>query len=96
MFVCVLLNQMMMKSTVSAVALMALVVSSAQAFLSVGGNGNTHVTISGNAILTKIYEVCKAVAKSEGREFEPTVSSVQIVCTFIQPTLLKLNLANFL
>ncbi|XP_056625168.1 von Willebrand factor A domain-containing protein 7 [Triplophysa dalaica] len=71
------LDKMMMKSSVSAVALMALVVSSAQAFLSVGGNGNTHVTISGNAIMTKIYEVCKAVAKSEGREFEPTGSSVE-------------------
>ncbi|KAA0722105.1 von Willebrand factor A domain-containing protein 7 [Triplophysa tibetana] len=68
---------MMMKSSVSAVALMALVVSSAQAFLSVGGNGNTHVTISGSAIMTKTYEVCKAVAKSEGREFEPTGSSVE-------------------
>ncbi|KAI7811322.1 putative von Willebrand factor A domain-containing protein 7-like [Triplophysa rosa] len=68
---------MMMKSSVSAVALMALVASSAQAFLSFGGNGNTHVTIYGYAIMMKIYEVCKAVAKSEGREFEPTGSSVE-------------------
>lgn len=79
MFIYVLLVLVMMKSSVSAVALMALVVSSAQAFVSVGGNGNTHVTITGNAIMAKIYEVCKAVAESEGREFEPMVSRAHIV-----------------
>ncbi|XP_067258705.1 von Willebrand factor A domain-containing protein 7-like [Chanodichthys erythropterus] len=66
---------MIMKSSVPVVALIALVVSSVQAFLSVGGSGNTHVTITGHAVMAKIHEVCEAVAKSEGREFDPTGSS---------------------
>lgn len=65
---------MIMKSSVPVVALIALVVSRVQAFISVGGSGNTHVTITRSAVLAKIREVCEAVAESEGRDFTPTVS----------------------
>ncbi|XP_051993819.1 von Willebrand factor A domain-containing protein 7 [Xyrauchen texanus] len=68
---------MIMKLSVSVVALMALLVSRAQAFVSVGGNGNTHVSITGSAVMAKIYEVCEAVAESEEREFKPTGSSAE-------------------
>ncbi|KAK9981269.1 hypothetical protein ABG768_000822 [Culter alburnus] len=61
---------MIMKSSVPVVALIALVVSRVQAFLSVGSNGNTHVTITDHAVMAKIQEVCEAVAESEGREFK--------------------------
>ncbi|XP_048052802.1 von Willebrand factor A domain-containing protein 7-like isoform X2 [Megalobrama amblycephala] len=60
---------MIMKSSVPVVALIALVVSRVQAFLSDGSNGNTHVTITRHAVMAKIQEVCEAVAESEGREF---------------------------
>ncbi|XP_048052804.1 von Willebrand factor A domain-containing protein 7-like [Megalobrama amblycephala] len=66
---------MIMKSSVPVVALIALVVSRVQAFVSVGGSGNTHVTMTGHAVMAKIHEVCEAVAESEGREFNPTGSS---------------------
>jgi len=78
---------MIMKSLVpTVVVLITLVVSRMQAFVSVGGNGNTHVTITGSAVMAKIREVCEAVAESEGREFNPTVS----LCTSrdIQSTIL--------
>ncbi|XP_067260622.1 von Willebrand factor A domain-containing protein 7-like [Chanodichthys erythropterus] len=64
-----------MKLLVPIVALIALVVSRVQAFLPDGGNGNTHVTINRNAVMAKIHEVCEAVAKSEGKQFSPEVSS---------------------
>ncbi|XP_056092844.1 von Willebrand factor A domain-containing protein 7 [Rhinichthys klamathensis goyatoka] len=67
--------KMIMKSLVPTVALITLVVSRMQAFVSVGGNGNTHVTITGSAVMAKIQEVCEAVAESEGRKFNPTGSS---------------------
>uniref|UniRef100_A0A8C1YQ18 von Willebrand factor A domain containing 11 n=1 Tax=Cyprinus carpio TaxID=7962 RepID=A0A8C1YQ18_CYPCA len=63
---------MIKKSSVPVVALIALVVSRVQAFISVGGSGNTHVTITRSAVLAKIREVCEAVAESEGRDFTPT------------------------
>lgn len=69
---------MIMKSLVPIVALITLV-SRVQAFVSVGGGGNTHVTITNSAVMAKIHEVCEAVAESEGREFNPTVS----LCTSI-------------
>ncbi|KAK2909106.1 hypothetical protein Q8A67_004943 [Cirrhinus molitorella] len=68
---------MIVKSSVPAVALITLVVSGVQAFISVGGGGNTHVTITGGAVMAKIYEVCEAVAESEGRDFKPTGSSAE-------------------
>lgn len=70
---------MIMKSSVPAVALIALVMSGAQAFVSVG-IGNTHVTITGSAVMAKIYEVCEAVAETEGRDFKPTVSGCTNRC----------------
>ncbi|XP_016095516.1 von Willebrand factor A domain-containing protein 7-like isoform X3 [Sinocyclocheilus grahami] len=68
---------MIMKSSVPVVALIALVVSRVQTFVSVGGSGNTHVDITGNAVMEKIREVCEAVAESEGRDFKPTGSSAE-------------------
>lgn len=43
------------------------------AFVPIGGGSATHVSITGNALLQKVTEVCKAVANAEGHEFEPTV-----------------------
>ncbi|XP_026100494.1 von Willebrand factor A domain-containing protein 7-like [Carassius auratus] len=68
---------MIMKSLVPVVALIALVVSGVQAFISVGGTRNTHVSITGSAVMEKIREVCAAVAESEGRDFKPTGSSAE-------------------
>ncbi|KAL2097380.1 hypothetical protein ACEWY4_006587 [Coilia grayii] len=48
-----------------------------QAFIPVGGGTSTHATITGNAVISKIAEVCQAVAESEGREFNPTGSSAE-------------------
>ncbi|KAK9981266.1 hypothetical protein ABG768_000819 [Culter alburnus] len=70
---------MIMKLLVPVVALIALVVSSVQAFLPDGGNGNTHVTITRHAVMAKIHEVCEAVAESEGRQFSPEGSSPEEV-----------------
>ncbi|XP_041922784.1 von Willebrand factor A domain-containing protein 7-like [Alosa sapidissima] len=49
----------------------------ARAFMPVGEGSSTHATITGNAVLSKITEVCQAVAESEGREFKPTGSSAE-------------------
>lgn len=43
------------------------------AFVPIGGGTATHVTITGNALLQKVTEACKAVANAAGHEFEPTV-----------------------
>lgn len=45
----------------------------ALAFVPVGGGTATHVTITGQALLQKVTETCKAVAEAAGHEFEPTV-----------------------
>ncbi|XP_076830852.1 von Willebrand factor A domain-containing protein 7 [Brachyhypopomus gauderio] len=66
-----------MRPSVHSLALVALLLSRVQAFIPVGGGSNTHVTITGNAVMKKIYEVCEAVAESEGRKFKPTGSSVE-------------------
>lgn len=42
-------------------------------FVPVGGGTATHVTITGEALLEKVTETCKAVAEAAGHEFEPTV-----------------------
>lgn len=55
--------------------LVLLVLPAVESFVPIG-NGNTHVTITGNAVMKKISEVCKAVAESDGRPFNPTVSMV--------------------
>ncbi|XP_065121412.1 von Willebrand factor A domain-containing protein 7-like [Paramisgurnus dabryanus] len=69
---------MIIKSSLSTVAVVALLVSSTHAFMSfLVGNENTHVTITSRAIMAKLYEVCEAVAKSEGRSFNPTGPSVE-------------------
>ncbi|KAG9275573.1 von Willebrand factor A domain-containing protein 7-like [Astyanax mexicanus] len=56
---------------------LGVLLSRAQAFLPVGTKGNTHVTITKNAVMKKINEVCKAEAVSAGRTFNPTGSSVE-------------------
>ncbi|XP_065121567.1 von Willebrand factor A domain-containing protein 7-like [Paramisgurnus dabryanus] len=67
-----------MKSSLSTVAVVALLVSSTHAFMSVlVGNENTHVTITSRTIMAKLYEVCEAVAKYEGRPFKPTGPSAE-------------------
>lgn len=43
------------------------------AFVPIGGGTATHVTITGNALLQKVTETCKAVADAAGYEFKPTV-----------------------
>lgn len=45
----------------------------ALAFVPVGGGTATHVTITGQALLQKVTEACKAVADAAGHAFEPTV-----------------------
>ncbi|XP_030643664.1 von Willebrand factor A domain-containing protein 7 [Chanos chanos] len=60
-----------------ATIVLALLLSGAQAFVPIGGGSSTHVTITGNAALKKITEVCRAVAEAEGREFNPTGSSAE-------------------
>lgn len=42
-------------------------------FVPVGGGTATHVTITGQALLQKVTETCKAVAEAAGHEFKPTV-----------------------
>ncbi|XP_060782340.1 von Willebrand factor A domain-containing protein 7 [Neoarius graeffei] len=65
-----------MRSSMCVVALVILVLPGVQTFVPIG-SGNTHVTITGNAVMKKIYEVCEAVAESEGRPFNPTGSSAE-------------------
>lgn len=73
--ICFLVGQLKMRSSVCVVALVVLVLPGVQTFVPIG-SGNTHVTITGNAVMKKIYEVCEAVAESEGRSFKPTVSTL--------------------
>ncbi|GAA6087709.1 von Willebrand factor A domain-containing protein 7 [Tachysurus ichikawai] len=65
-----------MSSSACIFALVVLVLPAVQTFVPVG-SVNMHVTITGNAVLKKIYEVCDAVAVSEGRPFKPTGSSAE-------------------
>ncbi|XP_062407515.1 von Willebrand factor A domain-containing protein 7 [Sardina pilchardus] len=70
--------QMVMMTSACCTAVLVLVLCGvAQAFMPVSGGTNTHATITGNAVLSKITEVCRAVAESEGREFNPTGSSAE-------------------
>lgn len=66
------------------IALVVLVLPGVHTFVPIG-SGNTHVTITGNAVMTKISEVCEAVAESEGRPFKPTVSMllIKLYCLII-------------
>ncbi|XP_072534535.1 von Willebrand factor A domain-containing protein 7-like [Salminus brasiliensis] len=65
-----------MRSTVCVIVL-GVLLSGVRAFLPVGSGGHTHVTITRDAVMKSINEVCKAEAESEGREFKPTDSSVE-------------------
>ncbi|TNM86235.1 hypothetical protein fugu_008506 [Takifugu bimaculatus] len=57
------------------------------AFVPIGGGTATHVTITGNALLQKVTEACKAVANAAGHEFEPTGSSPEeLVKACLGPT----------
>ncbi|TSK22567.1 von Willebrand factor A domain-containing protein 7 [Bagarius yarrelli] len=65
-----------MRSSVCVVALVVLVLPAVQTFVPIG-SGMTHVTITGNAVMKKIHEVCGALAESEKRPFKPTGSSAE-------------------
>ncbi|XP_053477848.1 von Willebrand factor A domain-containing protein 7 [Ictalurus furcatus] len=65
-----------MRSSVCIIALVVLVLPGVHTFMPIG-SGNTHVTITGNAVMKKISEVCEAVAESEGRPFKPAGSSAE-------------------
>lgn len=55
------------------------------AFVPIGGGTATHVSITGNALLQKVTETCKAVAAAAGHEFEPTVGwATTATCTQAQ------------
>lgn len=64
------------------------------AFVPIGGGSATHVSITGDALLQKVTEVCKAVAKAEGHEFEPTVGWAATTST--HQVLWPTNMINFL
>lgn len=53
--------------------LMLLISEPAVAFVPIGGGASTHVSITGTALLQKVTDACRAVAESEGHEFNPTV-----------------------
>lgn len=57
------------------VLLVLALASPALAFVPIGGGTATHVTITGQALLQKVTETCKAVADAAGHEFAPTVGS---------------------
>ncbi|XP_003448088.2 von Willebrand factor A domain-containing protein 7 isoform X1 [Oreochromis niloticus] len=57
------------------------------AFVSIGGGGSTHVSITGMALLQKVQETCRAVAEKNGYEFNPTGSSPEeLVQACLGPT----------
>ncbi|CAG03721.1 unnamed protein product [Tetraodon nigroviridis] len=69
------------------VLLLLALASPALAFVPVGGGTATHVTITGQALLQKVTETCKAVADAAGHEFEPTGSSPEeLVKACLGPT----------
>ncbi|XP_028311428.1 von Willebrand factor A domain-containing protein 7 [Gouania willdenowi] len=56
-------------------------------FIPIGGGGSTHVSITGNALMQKVTETCKAVAEDGGYKFEPTGSSPEeLVQACLGPT----------
>lgn len=63
-----------MRPSLCVITLVVLILPAVRTFVPIG-SGNTHVTITGNAIIKKIYEACEAVAESEKRPFKPTVSN---------------------
>lgn len=61
-------------TSVLGIALLASVLSGPTvAFVPIGGGTSTHVSITGNALLQKVRETCRAVAEAAGHEFKPTV-----------------------
>lgn len=65
-----------MNWSVGIIALLSVaVLSGTLAFLPNGENMNTHQTITENAVMEKISEVCEAVAEAAGRSYNPTDSS---------------------
>lgn len=62
-----------MVSVLGAALLLLALAQPALAFVPVGGGTATHVTLTGQALLQKVTETCKAVAEAAGHEFKPTV-----------------------
>lgn len=76
-------------SPIVGVALLALVLSdgSVLAFIPVGGGASTHVSITRDALLQKVREVCRDVLKDKGDDFTPTGSSPEeLVRACLGPT----------
>ncbi|XP_069021932.1 von Willebrand factor A domain-containing protein 7-like [Embiotoca jacksoni] len=70
------------------IALLALALSGpAGAFVPIGGGTSSHVSITRAALLQKVTETCRTVAKAAGRKFNPTGSSPEeLVRAYLGPT----------
>ncbi|XP_069543970.1 von Willebrand factor A domain-containing protein 7-like, partial [Brachyistius frenatus] len=70
------------------IALLALALSGpAGAFVPIGRGMSSHVSITRAALLQKVTETCRAVAKAAGHEFNPTGSSLEeLVRACLGPT----------
>ncbi|KAM4595726.1 von Willebrand factor A domain-containing protein 7 [Fundulus diaphanus] len=63
-------------SSLLGVALLALTLSAPTlAFVPIGGDSSSHISITKTALLQKVTETCQAVAEEAGYEFKPTGSS---------------------
>ncbi|KAL1023650.1 hypothetical protein UPYG_G00044050 [Umbra pygmaea] len=77
-----------MMSPVLGLLFLVLVLSEgAWGFVPIGGRDSTHVSMTGSAVLQKVAEVCRAIAESEGRDFNPTGDSAEeLVQACLGPT----------
>ncbi|XP_008295264.1 von Willebrand factor A domain-containing protein 7-like isoform X1 [Stegastes partitus] len=75
-------------TSVLGIALLVLTLSSPTvAFVPIGGDSASHVSITRNAVLQKVTETCQAVAEAAGHEFKPTGSSPEeLVQACLGPT----------
>ncbi|XP_071359311.1 von Willebrand factor A domain-containing protein 7-like [Trachinotus anak] len=66
---------------------LALMAGPTMAFLSIRDGVSTHVSITRTAVLQKVAEACRVVAKKDGHEFQPTGSSPEeLVQACLGPT----------
>ncbi|KAL3995927.1 protein-arginine deiminase [Sarotherodon galilaeus] len=81
------LNRFVMNSLLVIALLPLALLGPGMAFVSIGGGGSTHVSITGTALLQKVQETCRAVAEKNGYEFNPTGSSPEeLVQACLGPT----------
>ncbi|XP_020497331.2 von Willebrand factor A domain-containing protein 7 isoform X1 [Labrus bergylta] len=75
-------------TSLQVLALLALYLSGRSvAFVPIGGEASTHVSITGTAVLQTVMETCRAVAEAAGHEFKPTGSSPEeLVQACLGPT----------